>query len=115
VRTLAERSTVAAKEIKGIISGASTRVGAGVAHVQEAGRTMEETVASIQQVAAIMTEISVATEEQAQGIAQVNAAIGQIDSLTQQNAVLVQNVALGADALKNHAVELAEVVGTFRM
>jgi methyl-accepting chemotaxis protein len=115
VRTLAERSTVAAKEIKGIISGASMRVGAGVAHVQETGRTMEETVASIQQVAAIMTEISVATEEQAQGIAQVNAAIGQIDSLTQQNAVLVQNVALGADALKNHAVELAEVVGTFRM
>jgi methyl-accepting chemotaxis protein len=76
---------------------------------------MEETVTSIKQVAAIMREISAATEEQASGIAQVNSAIGQIDSLTQRNAALVQNVALGADTLKNHAVELADVVSTFKI
>jgi methyl-accepting chemotaxis protein len=115
VRRLAERSTVAAKEIKEIISGAAIRVSVGTAQVREAGKTMEETVTSIKKVAAIMKEISAATEEQALGIAQVNSSIGQIDSLTQRNAVLVQSVALGADALKNHAVELADVVGTFKI
>jgi methyl-accepting chemotaxis protein len=115
VRRLAERSAVAASEIKVLISDSTSRVDFGAAQVEEAGKTMEETVTSIKQVATIMAEISDATEEQAQGIALVNAAIGQIDSLTQRNAALVQDAAAGADTLKNHAIELAEVVSGFKL
>ena len=93
VRSLAQRSAQAAKEIKGLIEDSVGKVGAGSQQVERAGATMQEIVASVKRVTDIMGEISAASEEQSSGIDQVNRAVSQMDEVTQQNAALVEEAA----------------------
>jgi methyl-accepting chemotaxis protein len=115
VRSLAQRSAEAAREIKSLIGSSVERVETGARLVQEAGSTMGDIVASVQRVTDIIGEISAAATEQSSGIGQVNGAIGQLDQMTQQNAALVEESAAAADSLKDQAVRLAGVVSTFRI
>ena len=115
VRSLAQRSAEAAREIKSLIGSSVERVETGARLVQEAGSTMTDIVASVQRVTDIIGEISAAATEQSTGIGQVNGAIGQLDQMTQQNAALVEQSAAAADSLKDQAVRLAGVVSTFRI
>ncbi|MRW93642.1 HAMP domain-containing protein [Duganella sp. FT80W] len=115
VRTLAHRSAAAAKEIKELINNSVEQVGAGSKLVEEAGSTMGEIVTSVQRVTDIMGEISMATQEQSTGIDQINMAVGQMDTVTQQNAALVEEAAAAAASLQEQAAQLAEVVSVFRM
>jgi methyl-accepting chemotaxis protein len=115
VRTLAQRSAAAAKEIKALIGDSVDKVGAGSKLVAEAGQTMGEIVTSVQRVTDIMGEISMATQEQSSGIDQINMAVGQMDTVTQQNAALVEQAAAAAASLQEQAATLAEVVSVFRM
>jgi methyl-accepting chemotaxis protein len=115
VRTLAQRSAAAAKEIKQLIGDSVDKVGAGSKLVEEAGATMGEIVTSVQRVTDIMGEISMATQEQSTGIDQINMAVGQMDTVTQQNAALVEEAAAAAASLEEQAARLAEVVSVFRM
>ncbi|WP_348692466.1 methyl-accepting chemotaxis protein [Duganella fentianensis] len=115
VRSLAARSAEAAREIKHLINASVERVESGTALVDKAGTTMTETVASIQRVTAIMGEISNASSEQAQGVAQVGEAVTSMDEVTQQNAALVEEMAAAASTLKDQAYDLVQVVATFRL
>ncbi|WP_435574589.1 methyl-accepting chemotaxis protein [Alterluteimonas muca] len=115
VRSLAQRSATAAKEIKGLIEDSVTRVGNGSALASEAGRTMVEMVASVQRVTDIMAEISAASQEQASGIEQVNQTITQMDETTQQNAALVEEASAAARSMEEQAGQLADVVSVFQM
>jgi methyl-accepting chemotaxis protein len=115
VRNLAQRSAAAAKEIKALISDSVERVEAGSRLVNGAGETMNEVVASVKRVTDIMSEISLAGQEQSAGIAQVNQAIAQMDHVTQQNAALVEEAAAAAEAMQAQAQQLSEVVSTFRL
>jgi methyl-accepting chemotaxis protein len=115
VRSLAQRSAAAAKEIKTLIDDSVNKVGAGTAQVAEAGRTMEEIVASVRRVTDIMGEISAASQEQTSGIDQINQAITQMDQVTQQNAALVEEAAAAASSLQNQAGSLVEAVSVFRL
>jgi methyl-accepting chemotaxis protein len=115
VRTLAQRSAAAAKEIKELIGDSVQKVDAGTRLVDQAGATMDEVVASIGRVTGIMAEISTASQEQTGGIEQVNQAIGQMDQVTQQNAALVEESAAAAASMQDQAGKLAEVVGVFRL
>jgi methyl-accepting chemotaxis protein len=115
VRNLAQRSAAAAKEIKTLINDSVDKVGSGSALVQKAGTTMQEVVASVQRVREIMGEISVASAEQSSGIEQVNGAIGQMDSMTQQNTALVEEASSAALELREQASSLADVVGLFNL
>jgi len=115
VRTLAQRSAQAAKEIKQLINDSVDKVTSGTALVSDAGQTMQEIVDSVQRVSNIIAEISVATNEQSTGIGQVNQAITQLDEVTQQNAALVEESSAAADFLKEQSFKLAEVVGRFRL
>jgi methyl-accepting chemotaxis protein len=115
VRTLAQRSAAAAKEIKELIGDSVEKVDAGSKLVAEAGSTMGEIVSSVQRVTDIMGEISMATQEQSTGIDQINMAVGQMDTVTQQNAALVEEAAAAAASLQEQAATLAEVVSVFRM
>jgi len=115
VRSLAARSAEAAREIKHLINASVERVELGTALVDKAGSTMTETVASIQRVTAIMGEISNASTEQAQGVAQVGEAVTSMDEVTQQNAALVEEMAAAASTLKEQAYDLVQVVATFRL
>ncbi|MFG6413514.1 methyl-accepting chemotaxis protein [Roseateles sp. DC23W] len=115
VRSLAGRSADAAKEIKGLIGSSVDRVEAGAKLVAEAGKTMEELVGAVQRVKDIMGEITTATAEQSDGIAQVNIAIAQLDQVTQQNAALVEESTAAAESLREQAVTLTGAVGTFRV
>ena len=115
VRTLAHRSAAAAKEIKELIGDSVDKVGAGSKLVEEAGATMDEIVTSVQRVTDIMGEISMATQEQSTGIDQINMAVGQMDTVTQQNAALVEQAAAAAASLQEQAAGLAEVVSVFRI
>jgi methyl-accepting chemotaxis protein len=115
VRSLAQRSAAAAKEIKGLIDDSVGKVEAGSQQVAEAGRTMEEIVASVRRVTEIMGEISVASQEQTDGIEQVNQAIAQIDQVTQQNAALVQQAGAAAGSLQAQAGSLSQAVSAFRL
>ena len=115
VRTLAQRSAAAAKEIKELIGDSVAKVDAGSKLVDQAGSTMEQVVASIQRVTDIMAEISSASQEQTDGIQQVNGAIGQMDESTQQNAALVEEAAAAAGSLQDQASRLAEAVGVFKV
>src|SRR5262249_514182 len=114
VRSLAQRSAEAAKEIKGLIGTSVDKVESGSKLVADAGKTMTEIVASVQRVTDIIGEITAATSEQSEGIGQVNAAVTQLDQMTQQNAALVEQSAAAAESLKEQAVHLAQAVGTFR-
>ncbi|WP_338878539.1 methyl-accepting chemotaxis protein [Achromobacter veterisilvae] len=115
VRSLAQRSAQAAKEIKGLIEDSVTKVGAGSQQVERAGATMQEIVASVKRVTDIMGEISAASEEQSSGIDQVNRAVSQMDEVTQQNAALVEEAAAAAGSLQEQAQRLAEAVSVFKI
>ncbi|WP_313463303.1 methyl-accepting chemotaxis protein [Achromobacter sp.] len=115
VRSLAQRSAQAAKEIKGLIEDSVTKVGAGSQQVERAGATMQEIVASVKRVTDIMGEISAASDEQSTGIDQVNRAVSQMDEVTQQNAALVEEAAAAAGSLQEQAERLAQAVAVFKV
>ena len=115
VRNLAQRSSQAAKEIKGLIDDSVQKVEAGSQLVDKAGRTMDEIVQSISHVTQIMNQITDASEEQRAGIEQVNQAIGQMDQVTQQNAALVEEAAAAAESMQDQAARLSGVVGLFKL
>ena len=115
VRNLAQRSSQAAKEIKGLIDDSVQKVEAGSQLVDKAGRTMDEIVQSISHVTQIMNQITDASDEQRAGIEQVNQAIGQMDQVTQQNAALVEEAAAAAESMQEQAAKLADVVGLFKL
>ena len=115
VRNLAQRSAAAAKEIKTLIGDSVEKVDIGSKLVDQAGTTMNEVVTSIKQVTDIMGEITAASQEQSQGIEQVNQAVIEMDNVTQQNAALVEEAAAAAGALQEEAARLTEVVSVFKM
>lgn len=115
VRSLAQRSAAAAKEIKGLISDSVDKVENGARLVDMAGRTMEEVVTAIGRVAMIMTDIASASQEQSTGILQVGMAVSQMDEVTQQNAALVEEAAAAAESLEEQARSLLEAVSAFRL
>ena len=114
VRTLAQRSAAAAREIKGLIADSVKIIEDGSASVSEAGASMGDIVASVRQVNDIIGRISVASTEQADGIAEVNKAVGQMDGMTQQNAALVEQAAAAAASLHEQTVRLARAVSIFK-
>ncbi len=115
VRSLAQRSSAAAKEIKELIDNSVERVQSGAALVDEAGRTMTEISTAVQRVTDIMGEIAAASEEQSSGIEQVARAVTQMDEVTQQNAALVEEAAAAAQSLEDQAGALRTAVETFRL
>jgi methyl-accepting chemotaxis protein len=115
VRSLAQRSAAAAKEIKGLITDSVDKVQTGTEQVAEAGRTMSDIVAQVRRVNDLIAEISAATLEQTQGIGQVGDAVTQLDQVTQQNAALVEESAAAAESLSQQADKLVKAVGVFRL
>ena len=115
VRSLAQRSAGAAKEIKALIDDSVGQVNAGTRLVQDAGSTMREVVDSVARVNTMMAEITLASQEQKSGIDQVNQAIGEMDRATQQNAALVEQAAAAAASMQEQAGSLAEVAGAFKL
>jgi methyl-accepting chemotaxis protein-1 (serine sensor receptor) len=115
VRNLAQRSAAAAKEIKALIGASVEQVEGGSALVTEAGDTMRQVLDSVQRMHGLVAEISQAGQEQSAGIAQVNGAIAQMDTVTQQNAMLVQQAAEAAQSLQGQAVALEGLVSVFRV
>jgi len=115
VRSLAQRSASAAKEIKSLINASVEKVEHGTTLVDQAGSTMTDVVSSIKRVTDIMGEISSASNEQALGVAQVGEAVKQMDEVTQQNAALVEEMAAAASSLKNQANDLVEAVSVFKL
>jgi methyl-accepting chemotaxis protein len=115
VRNLAQRSAAAAKEIKELIGNSVEQVDIGQKLVQQAGSTMDDVVASVRRVTDIMGEITSASSEQSIGIDQVNIAIGQMDSVTQQNAALVEQAAAAAASMQEQASRLADVASSFKL
>ncbi|WP_331488599.1 PAS domain S-box protein [Parachitinimonas caeni] len=115
VRSLAQRSATAAKEIKTLIGDSVGRVEEGARLVDDAGRTMESVVKAIKQVATLMGDISAASIEQSAGIEQINLAITQMDEGTQQNAALVEEAAAAAESLENETDQMSEAVARFNL
>lgn len=115
VRSLAQRSAVAAKEIKELISSSVTLIHAGKSQATEVSATMAQVKRAIRQVSDIVGEIASASEEQSRGIQQVNQAVGQMDEVTQQNAALVEQAAAAAQSLEEQAVKLQEAVSAFHV
>ncbi|MGN6648458.1 methyl-accepting chemotaxis protein [Trinickia sp.] len=115
VRSLAQRSSAAAKEIKELIGASIDKIRGGMTEVEEAGRTMSEVTVAISRVTDIMGEIAAASDEQSRGIEQVNQAITQMDQVTQQNAALVEEAAASAQSLEDQGKELGRAVSTFRI
>lgn len=115
VRSLAQRSAQAAREIKQLIDDSMVKIREGAGRADEAGRVMEEVVDAIHGVSVIMAEISSASHEQADGIGQVNVAITQMDSVVQQNASLVEEAAAAAGSLQSQAARLQSAVARFRL
>ena len=115
VRSLAQRSAEAAKEIKALIGASVERVERGTALVDRAGQTMQEIVDSIRRVSDIVAEISSASVEQSSGVQQVGQAVSQMDQATQQNAALVEQSAAAAESLKQQAQQLVQAVAVFKL
>jgi methyl-accepting chemotaxis protein len=115
VRTLAQRSAAAAKEIKALIDDSVGKVDAGARLVDQAGATMDEIVSSVKRVTDIMADIALASQEQNVGIDQINQAITQMDQVTQQNAALVEEAAAAAESMQEQAVHLAQAVDVFKL
>ncbi|CAE6708195.1 hypothetical protein R69888_01000 [Paraburkholderia haematera] len=115
VRNLAQRSAAAAKEIKGLINASVERVSNGSTLAQDAGQTMDEVVKAVKRVTDIMGEISAASSEQSAGIEEINLAVTQMDSGTQQNAALVEQATAAARSLDDQARGLKQMVGKFRL
>ncbi len=115
VRTLAQRSAAAAKEIKELINDSVIKVEEGTRLVDEAGATMDEIVTAVKRVTDIMSEISAASQEQSSGIEQVNQAVTQMDTVTQQNAALVEEASAAAESMQDQAQALTQAVSQFRL
>jgi len=115
VRSLAQRSAAAAKEIKTLIGDSVEKVEVGSKLVESAGKTMEDIVGAVKRVTDIMAEITAASQEQSSGIEQVNQAITQMDQVTQQNAALVEEAAAASESMKDQASNLSASVGQFRL
>jgi methyl-accepting chemotaxis protein-1 (serine sensor receptor) len=115
VRTLAQRSAEASKQIRSLITASVSRVEHGTALVGRAGDTMQEIVASVQRVSELMAAISMASQEQSLGVEQIGQAVAQMDLTTQQNAALVEESAAAAASLQSQASELVEAVAVFRL
>jgi methyl-accepting chemotaxis protein len=115
VRSLAQRSAASAKEIRGLIENSVGRIEAGARLVEQAGKTMEELVASVRRVAEIMTDIAAASHEQSSGIEQINRAITQMDTVVQTNASLVEEATAAATSMANQATALARSVAQFQV
>ncbi|QKI73425.1 methyl-accepting chemotaxis protein [Achromobacter xylosoxidans] len=115
VRSLAQRSAQAAREVKTLIEASVSKVAEGANHAENAGTTMQEVVASVKRVTDIMGEIAAASQEQASGIEQVNRAVAQMDEVTQQNAALVEEAAAAAGSMQDQAHALVRAVGVFRL
>ena len=115
VRSLAQRSAAAAKEIKTLISSSVRQVENGSRLVEDAGKTMEEIVASVNRVTDIMREITAASSEQSSGIEQVNQAVSHMDEVTQQNAALVEEAAATAESMRSQAKNLAQALEGFKL
>ncbi|WP_223964425.1 methyl-accepting chemotaxis protein [Paraburkholderia sabiae] len=115
VRSLAQRSATAAKEIKQLIGDSVERVNNGYTLVEQAGTTMSEIMQAVRRVTDIMGEIAAASEEQSSGISQVGRAVTQMDEVTQQNAALVEQAAAAAASLQDQATRLRQTIGTFRV
>ena len=115
VRSLAQRSSSAAKEIKGLIDDSVSKVTAGTALVKDAGATMTEVVDSVKRVTDVVAEISAASHEQSTGIDEINRAVAQMDQVTQQNAALVEEAAAAAQAMQDQAAKLSSLVSVFKL
>jgi methyl-accepting chemotaxis protein len=115
VRSLAQRSATAAKEIKQLIGDSVERVNNGYTLVEQAGTTMSEIMQAVRRVTDIMGEIAAASEEQSSGISQVGRAVTQMDEVTQQNAALVEQAAAAAASLQDQAARLRQTIGAFRV
>ncbi|MFT3857750.1 MAG: methyl-accepting chemotaxis protein [Aquabacterium sp.] len=115
VRSLAQRSAEAAREIKALIGKSTERVEVGSQKVREAGEVMHEIVESIRRVTQAMNEIAAATAQQSRGIGQVSHSVSQLDHMTQQNAALVEQSAAAADSLRQQAIDLSQTVQRFQM
>ncbi len=115
VRSLAQRSATAAKEIKTLIGASVERVDSGTKLVANAGDTMKEIVTSVRRVSRVINEILLAAEEQSKGIGEVNSAVADLDQMTQQNAALVEQSSAAAESLREQASGLTTAVGTFRL
>ncbi|MBT2794969.1 HAMP domain-containing protein [Paraburkholderia strydomiana] len=115
VRSLAQRSSAAAKEINGLIGASVARIRHGTGEVEEAGRTMSDVTSAVSRVTDLMREIAAASEEQSRGIEQVGQAIVQMDQVTQQNAALVEEAAAAAQSLEDQGRQLGAIVATFRL
>ena len=115
VRSLAQRSATAAKEIKVLIGESVDKVENGTRLVADAGRTMSDIVDQVKRVSQLITEISEASGEQSTGIGQIGDAVAQLDQVTQQNAALVEESAAAAESLRLQADSLARTVATFRL
>jgi len=115
VRSLAQRSAAAAKEIKDLITDSVAKVDAGSRQVNDTGRTMEEIVASVKKVTSLIAEITAASQEQAQGIEQVSETMTQLEKVTQQNAAMVEEASAAAGSLEEQSKALASAVGVFQL
>jgi methyl-accepting chemotaxis protein len=115
VRSLAQRCAEAAREVKSLIGNSSESVNAGAKLVEQAGRTMQDLVSRVQQVSQLIDHISTASSEQTGGLGQISDAVAQLDTVTQQNAALVEESAAAADSLDQQARKLVEAVSVFRL
>ena len=115
VRALAQRSAAAAKEIKTLITESLNQANTGLTLTTRAGASMEHVIGSIAKVAGVMTEISAAAREQGTGIAQVNQAVGHLDTVTQQNAALVEQAAAATSNLSDQTVQVSNAIGIFKL
>jgi methyl-accepting chemotaxis protein len=114
VRSLAQRSAGAAREIKALISDSVSNVESGGAQVEASRKAMEDIVTQVNQVAGLITEISSATQEQSTGISEVNVSIGQLDQMTQQNAAMVEQTSAAAANLNEQSHRLVEALAVYR-
>ena len=115
VRSLAQRSAQAAKEIKVLIGGSVDKVASGSRLVAAAGQTMHEIVDSVRRVSDIVGEITTAAAEQSNGIGQMHQSVSQLDQMTQQNAALVEQSAAAAESLQGQTVKLVSLVAVFKL
>ena len=115
VRSLAQRSAAAAKEIKVLITDSTAKIEAGSRQVDAAGKTMDDVVGSVKRVSSLIAEIAAASQEQSQGIAQVSETVTQLERVTQQNAAMVEQASAAAASLEDQAGQLAKVVGAFKV
>jgi methyl-accepting chemotaxis protein len=114
VRSLAQRSANAAREIKGLITDSVEKVETGTAQVNQAGQTIGEVVQQVRKVNDLIAEISASSTEQSQGVGQINVAVNQLDQTTQQNAALVEETSAAAESLRQQAQQLAQSVSAFK-